>query len=97
MVKYILLISFFFTTNLFADYSKYQEVQQNQKVKSFYIRAREIAITLENKLNQKLEENKQLKEDIKKLKEKNLKLQRQLERYKKNRDVNSSEDGEADE
>jgi predicted nuclease with TOPRIM domain len=94
MVKYILLISSLFTTNIYADYSKYQEMQQSQKVKSLYSRAREIAIELENKLNQKIEDNKQLKNEIKKLREENSRLQKLLKRYEES---NSSQNGEADE
>ena len=94
MVKYILLISLLFTTHLCADYSKYQELQQNQKVKSLYSKAREIAINLESRLNQKIEDNKQLKKKVKKLKAKNLELEEELETYKKSRDVNSSKDGD---
>jgi len=97
MVKYILLISLLFTINLSADYSKYQEIQQTQKVKLLYSKAREIAIDLENKLNQKTAENKRLQERIKQLKEENQKLREELEEYQKERDTNSSKNGDKDE
>ena len=95
MVKYILLISTLFTINLSAGYSQYQEMKQNQKVKSLYSKAREIAMELENKLKQKIAENKQLKEQMKELRERNLKLQKRLEKY--NIDMNSSKKGDANE
>ena len=94
MVKYILLATLLFSTHLSADYSTYQEIQQNKKVKSLYSKAREIAIDLEHRLNQKIKENEQLKKDIKELKKKNSKLRKKLKKYTKSVDINDSENGE---
>lgn len=91
MVKYILLATTLFSTNLSADYSAYQEMQQNKKMKSLYSKAREIAIDLERKLNEKIQENEQLKREIEELKDKNKKLKEKLDKYTKSIDTNNSE------
>lgn len=92
MNKYLLVLSLTFSSYLFADYATYQEAQQTLDIKSLYSKARNVAIDLEKKYNKVLSENEQLKKEVQTLKESNLKLQIELEKYK-NKENNSSKEG----
>lgn len=78
MIRLMILFSLLFSTFLIADYATYQEAQQVQQIKSLYSKARDVAITLEQKYNQTLLENQALQKQIDELKAENEKLKAEL-------------------
>lgn len=93
MTKYFFILSLVLSPYLFADYATYQEAQQSQQIKSLYSKAREVALNLEQKYNQALIENEQLTKEIQELKDKNTKLQAELNKCT-NKENNSTKEGE---